>query len=90
MYAFNESKLKVLEQALQLAWDRFLKAGMLNEQNVNDAKQLIARKIFRLAGNGEWDAWRLARDAVSDLCEASFPRPRRLKPASRRMRRPSR
>jgi hypothetical protein len=86
MDPLNETKLRVLDQALSLAWDRFLRTGLLNEHNVSDAKERIAKGIFNLAGRGEWDPRRLARDAVRNFCETNFSVSPPLKVARRRLR----
>src|SRR3954468_17130028 len=82
--AFSDDDVKILDRALKLAWDRFLKTGMMNEQNMAESQQIIAQRILNLAHAGERDAWQLARDALFHLWSVKFTGKPLIKVAPRR------
>jgi len=84
--AFSDNDVKILDQALKLAWDRFLKTGMMNEHNMAESQQLIAQRILDSARAGERDAGQLARDALFHLWSVKFTGKPLIKVAPRRLR----
>jgi hypothetical protein len=85
--AFSDQDIKLLDQGFQLAWERFLKTGMMNAQNMCDAQRIIAQRIIASGGSGERDPWRLARDALFHLWDVMFTGEPLIKVAPRRRKR---
>jgi len=69
---FSEDEVKILDKALSLAWDRFLKTGMMNAQNMAEAQQILGQRIMSSAADGQLDPWLLARDALFHLWQLKF------------------
>jgi hypothetical protein len=42
------------------------------EHNAAEAQQILAQRIINSAMIGEWDAWKLAREALFHLWEVQF------------------
>jgi hypothetical protein len=76
---FEDSELSKLGAAYDRAWDRFLRTGMLTPDNLNDSREILAKRIVQSGAAGERDEWRLARDALFSLWQSQFagtpPRP---------------
>ena len=83
--AFDESDIIILDRAVRLAWERFLKTGRMNALKMADA-QKIAEKVINQAADGERDPWRLSRQAVIHLWELKFSGTPLIKIAPRRER----
>jgi hypothetical protein len=96
MCAFVDAELQSLSRAFDRAWDRYLRTGLLTRHNLHESRHLLASRILRAAHFGEWDEWRLARDAVDYLLQLkhrethSAPRAGRLDRSRPKPRRRSR
>src|SRR4051812_41709423 len=71
-HAFYDTEIDLLDRAFRLAWDRFLKTGMMDARNMREAQEFIAQRILVGAADGETDAWRLARGAFFRLWQLKF------------------
>jgi MoxR-like ATPase len=82
--AFNSAECNVLEDALDAAWEIFLRSGKLDRHNLDTAKAALARAILDGFENGEHNARRLAIAAVANIeqFEAQIIRQRPEKPAA--------
>jgi hypothetical protein len=66
-FHLSGEEIKLADEALQLAWNRFLKTGMIDQHNVAEAQRVIAQRIMCSAAEGKRDPWLLARDALFHL-----------------------
>jgi hypothetical protein len=69
---FEDAELIKLGKAYDRAWDRFVRTGMLTPDNLNDSREILARRIVQCAATGERDEWRLARNALFTLWQLQF------------------
>ena len=86
-FHLSDEEIKLLEQALQLAWDRFLKTVRMDQHNMLEAQQILAQRIMCSAAHGQRDPWRLARDALFHLWDVKFTGEPLIKIAPRKHRR---
>ena len=63
--AFPPEHLDGLSCALDIAWDMFLRAGMLTTRNIDTARTTLAFGILECAARGEQNPRRLAISAVA-------------------------
>lgn len=77
--AFTSAECNVLEQALNLAWEIFLRSRRLDTHNLDTAKAALTRAILDGFENGERNVRRLAITAVANIeqFEAQIVRGRR-------------
>jgi hypothetical protein len=71
-HALSHEQVEVLDRALEIAWNRFLQSGMMGQHDVAEAQQILAQRIINSAAEGEWDAWKLAREALFHFCEVKL------------------
>ncbi len=71
--AFSSDECNVLAQALDAAWEIFLRARWHETMNIDTAKATLTRSILMGYENGEHNARRLAIAAVAQL---DGPQPR--------------
>jgi hypothetical protein len=64
---FDSDDCRLLERALDHAWEMFLKAGGLTADNLDTAKGALTYAIFHEAHDGERNARRLAIAAVARM-----------------------
>ena len=69
---FSDSEVALLSQALALAWDRVLNTDTMDEWNMEEAQQILAHRILSSATDGQWDPWKLAREALFNFWELKF------------------
>jgi hypothetical protein len=72
MFAFDDAQVGILARAFARAWDTYLKTRTLTPQNLAESRAILAGRILRAAHFGQWDEWRLARDAVEYLWDLRF------------------
>jgi hypothetical protein len=65
--AFDSDDCRLFAQALDHAWEIFLKAGGLTTHNLDTAKAALTYAIFHAAQDGERNARRLAIAAVARM-----------------------
>ena len=63
--AFPPEQFDRLSRALDIAWDMFLRAGMLTTRNIDTARTTLAFGILECAARGEQHPRRLAISAVA-------------------------
>jgi hypothetical protein len=63
--AFPPEQLDRLSRALDIAWDMFLRSGMLTRRNIDTARTTLAFAILECAAKGEENPRRLAMSAVA-------------------------
>jgi hypothetical protein len=63
--AFPPEQLDRLSRALDIAWDMFLRSGMLTTRNIDTARTTLAFAIMECATRGEHNPRRLAISAVA-------------------------
>jgi hypothetical protein len=80
-------ELEALEGAISLAWNRFLKTGMMIAKNKAQAQQILTQRIISSALDGEFDPWILAREALFHLWQLKFVDEPLVRLASRKRRR---
>src|SRR4051794_6103189 len=66
---FEDKDLHTIGKAFDRAWDRFLRTGMLTRHNLQDSRELIAKRILAKANEGDRDEWNLAFQAMRDFLE---------------------
>ena len=52
---FEDKDLHTIGKAFDRAWDRFLRSGMLTRHNLQDSRELIAKRILAKANEGDRD-----------------------------------
>jgi hypothetical protein len=65
--AFDSDDCRLFAQALDHAWEIFLKAGGLTAHNLDTAKASLTYAIFHAARDGERNPRRLAMAAVARM-----------------------
>jgi hypothetical protein len=65
--AFTSDECDVLAQALEAAWEIFLRSRRLETANIDTAKAALTRSILAGYENGEHNPRRLAIAAVAQL-----------------------
>ena len=82
--AFSSAECNTLEQALDIAWEIFLRSGKLDRYNIDTAKAALTRAILDGYEGGEQNVRRLAIAAVAniDQFEAQIIRQRPATPAA--------
>ncbi len=63
--AFVPEQLDPLSRGLDLAWDMFLRSGLLTTSNIDTARTTLAFAILECAAKGEQNPRRLAISAVA-------------------------
>jgi hypothetical protein len=63
--AFPPEHLDRLSWALDIAWDMFLRSGLLTTRNIDTARTTLAFGILECAARGEQNPRRLAISAVA-------------------------
>ena len=63
--AFPPEQLDRLSRALDIAWDMFLRSGLLTTRNIDTARTTLAFAIMEGAARGEHNSRRLAISAVA-------------------------
>jgi hypothetical protein len=63
--AFPPEQLDRLSRALDIAWDMFLRSGLLTTRNIDTARTTLAFAILESAAKGEHNPRRLAISAVA-------------------------
>jgi hypothetical protein len=63
--AFPPEHLDRLSRALDIAWDMFLRSGLLTTRNIDTARTTLAFGILECAARGEQNPRRLAIGAVA-------------------------
>jgi hypothetical protein len=72
MRAYDDQDILRLGNAFDRAWDQFLRTGMLTGENMSDVRHELAKRIFISFDLGEYDIWRLARDALFNVWNLRF------------------
>lgn len=82
--AFSSDECNVLAQALEAAWEIFLRSRRLETANIDTAKAALTRSILAVYENGEHNPRRLAIAAVAQLDspQAAFLAGRSVSPAA--------
>jgi hypothetical protein len=65
--AFDSNDCRIFAEALELAWEIFLKTGRLTSANVDIAKAALTRAMLEAAEKGERNTRRLAIAAVGGM-----------------------
>jgi hypothetical protein len=63
MHAFDDCQTATISEAFDRAWDRYLLTGALAPGELAEVREMLACRILLQARLGEWDAWRMGRDA---------------------------
>ena len=67
--AFTSAECDVLEQALDIAWEIFLRSRKLDAHNLDTAKAALTRAILEQYESGEHNVRRLAIAAVAGVTQ---------------------
>jgi len=65
--AFTSAECDVLEQALDAAWEIFLRSRRLDERNLDTARSALTRAILEQYACGEHNVRRIAIAAVAGV-----------------------
>lgn len=76
MAAFTSAECDVLEQALDFAWEIFLRSRKLDAHNLDTAKAALTRAILEQYESGEHNVRRLAIAAVAGVARFDTAVPR--------------
>ena len=76
---FDDAEATVLGAAFDRAWDNAVHERILDVLSIDEAKDIIAKRIMAHAQRGERDEWRLARGALLFVRTFTFEESERRK-----------
>jgi hypothetical protein len=73
MNVFDDHQIATLSAAFDRAWERYLLTGALLPSELAEVREMLACRILMQARLGEWDPWRLGRDAFVHVWRLKYP-----------------